>query len=68
MSDDKRRLYRDHELAKLGLVPWSAKKLQKDRHYGRRIPYIKVGKSVCYDINDVYSYLEKFKIIPEDNS
>ncbi len=33
-------------------------KLQKDRRIGSPIPYIKIGRSVRYRIEDIQSYLD----------
>jgi hypothetical protein len=40
--------------------------LRNDRHCGRGFPYIKVGRSVRYSINDVVRYMESRKIETED--
>lgn len=36
--------------------------LRNDRHLGKNIPYIKFGKSVRYNINDVIEFMESRKI------
>ncbi len=36
--------------------------LRNERSQGRGIPYLKVGRSVRYDLDDVISYMEACKI------
>jgi hypothetical protein len=36
--------------------------LRNERSLGRGIPYLKVGRSVRYDLDDVISYMEGCKI------
>ena len=38
--------------------------LRNDRHLGRGIPYVKVGRSVRYFLPDVYGHMESLKIQP----
>lgn len=42
----------------------SLSKLQKDRFYGRGIPYSKMGRSVRYALPDVQQYMESCRITP----
>lgn len=39
----------------------SIHKMQRDRRTGSAIPFIKVGRSVRYDVNDLDEYLQKRK-------
>jgi hypothetical protein len=39
--------------------------LRNDRHLGKGIPYIKLGKSVRYDPADVENYMQRHRIDPE---
>jgi hypothetical protein len=39
--------------------------LRNDRHLRRGIPYVKDGKSIRYNLNDVVSYMEARKIVFE---
>jgi hypothetical protein len=39
--------------------------LRNDRHLRQGPPYIKMGRSVRYRVNDLLDYLEKHKIDPE---
>jgi hypothetical protein len=39
--------------------------LANDRTYRRGIPYVKVGKRVLYDLDDVYEFMERHKIRPD---
>jgi len=36
--------------------------LRNDRHLRKGIPYCRVGRSVRYDLQDVYGFMEKRKI------
>ncbi len=36
--------------------------LRNDRHRGRGIPYVKIGRSVRYSFDDVISFMEARKI------
>ena len=36
--------------------------LRNDRHLGKGIPYIKVGRSVRYSLSDVIEFMESRKI------
>ncbi len=40
--------------------------LRNDRHNRRGIPYCKIGRSVRYSLQDVISYMEDCKIVPEN--
>ena len=37
--------------------------LRNDRHRGRGIPYVKIGRSVRYKLSDVVEYMESRKIV-----
>lgn len=39
--------------------------LRNNRHAGRSFPYIKIGRSVRYDLNDLITFMETHKIQPE---
>ena len=39
--------------------------LRNDRHLRRGLPYVKDGKSIRYNLNDVVSYMEQRKIVFE---
>jgi predicted DNA-binding transcriptional regulator AlpA len=36
--------------------------LRNDRHFARGIPYVKVGRSVRYNLHDVFDYMEARKM------
>lgn len=40
--------------------------LRNDRHHGRGIPYVKIGKSVRYNVKDVLDFMESRKIHTEN--
>ena len=60
----KRVYLREGEVAERQGV--SIKKLQADRWNFRGIPYVKLGRSVRYDLADVIAHEEKNKIVPRD--
>jgi predicted DNA-binding transcriptional regulator AlpA len=39
--------------------------LRNDRHRRRGIPYVKMGRSVRYNLEDVIEYMESRKILTE---
>jgi hypothetical protein len=39
--------------------------LRNDRHLGRGLPYIKIGRSVRYSLEDVIRFMESRKIATE---
>jgi hypothetical protein len=39
--------------------------LRNHRHLGKGIPYVKFGRSVRYDPDDVFRYMERRKVDPE---
>lgn len=40
--------------------------LRNARFQGRGLPYVKLGRSVRYDLKDVVKYMEDRKVIPEE--
>ncbi|MEN6486351.1 MAG: helix-turn-helix domain-containing protein [Syntrophobacteraceae bacterium] len=50
------------------LTGFAVQTLRNDRFLGRRIPYLKIGKSVRYDLNDVVEFMERHKVKPVDRS
>lgn len=44
------------------LTGLSLSTLRKDRFYGKRLPFYKIGKSVRYALDDVYAFMEQHKI------
>ena len=40
--------------------------LRNDRHRSRGFPYVKIGRSVRYNLEDVLGYMEAKKIKPEE--
>jgi len=40
--------------------------LRNDRHKGQGIPYVKIFRSVRYNVDDVISFMEKRKIVTEE--
>ena len=44
---------------------WSLQTLRNHRHLNKAIPYIKCGRSVRYDLDDVHGYMQSKKIRTE---
>jgi hypothetical protein len=40
--------------------------LRNDRHRGKGIPYMKIGRSVRYNIQDVIDFMESRKVLTEN--
>lgn len=53
----------EHRVAELTGLALST--LRNDRSQGRRLPYVKIGKAVRYDVADVLEFMETHKITPE---
>jgi hypothetical protein len=43
----------------------SVQTLRNDRHLRRGCPYLKLGRSVRYRVDDLLAYLDKHRIDPE---
>ena len=41
--------------------------LRNERHLGRGIPYVKVGRSIRYSLEDVVEFMESRKIRTQDS-
>ena len=41
--------------------------LRNDRFNKRGIPYVKIGRSVRYSLEDLINFMEKRKVITQDN-
>jgi hypothetical protein len=63
--EDKSRYVFETEVARI--TGMAVQTLRNDRSYGRGIPYCKVGRSVRYLLDDVYSFMERHKIQPRQN-
>jgi len=42
--------------------------LRNSRFQGRGLPYIKIGRSVRYSLDDVVAYMESRKVVPLDDA
>ena len=40
--------------------------LRNDRFMGKGIPYVKLGRQVVYDVSDIYEFMDRRKIRPEE--
>lgn len=43
----------------------SVQTLRNDRHIGKGVPYLKLGRSVRYLLSDIQEYVQKHRIDPE---
>ncbi|MCX5814246.1 MAG: helix-turn-helix domain-containing protein [Proteobacteria bacterium] len=58
-------LYRnEREIAKLTGISLSS--LRNNRSLKRGLPYIKIGKSIRYNMSDVINYLESHRIVTKE--
>jgi predicted DNA-binding transcriptional regulator AlpA len=55
-----KRFLTERQVAELTSITVS--KLRADRHLCQGLPYVKIGRSVKYDLHDVYTYMEARKI------
>ena len=60
-TDPPRYLTEKEVAAMTGL---SLSTLRNSRFLGRGIPYVKIGRSVRYSLDDVVDYMESRKVIP----
>jgi hypothetical protein len=56
----------EYEAAKV--LRKSVQTLRNERHLRRGCPYLKLGRSVRYRVDDLLNYLEKHRIDPEKAS
>jgi len=47
------------------ITDWSVQTLRNHRHLCKGIPYIKCGRSVRYDLDDVHGYMQSKRINTE---
>ncbi|OPX33825.1 MAG: hypothetical protein B1H12_11215 [Desulfobacteraceae bacterium 4484_190.2] len=59
------KLLTEQEVAELTGLSLST--LRMNRSKGKGIPYLKIGKCVRYNMEDLKNYLESKKIIPAGN-
>jgi hypothetical protein len=53
----------EHQVARI--LGKSVQTLRNERHLRKGCPYLKLGRSVRYRIEDVIGYMEKHRIDPE---
>ena len=61
---DNERYLTEKEVSKL--TRRALQTLRNDRHRCRGFPYVKIGRSVRYDLEDVVGYMEAKKIRPAE--
>ena len=54
------------ELEVSRLIGRALSSLRNDRFNGRGLPFIKLGRSVKYDIDEVEAYMQARKITPQE--
>lgn len=64
MTEEKITLLTETELA--ALVSRSLSAIRQDRHHGRGVPYLKIGRSVRYSLIDITAYLSRHRITTEE--
>jgi len=52
----------EEEAAKI--IGRSIQTMRNDRHLCRGLPYIKIGRSVRYSLQDIQEYIQKNRIVP----
>jgi len=62
MSDRQKKYLDEKETSPM--VRQALSTLRTDRFMGRGLPYIKIGRSVRYDLDDIIAYMESHKITP----
>jgi predicted DNA-binding transcriptional regulator AlpA len=60
MQNQQQRYIKEKEVARI--TGRGLQTLRNDRHRGRGLPYIKMGRSVRYSLEDVIAYMEARKI------
>jgi predicted DNA-binding transcriptional regulator AlpA len=60
MQNQQQRYINEKEVARI--TGRGLQTLRNDRHCGRGLPYIKMGRSVRYSLEDVIAYMEARKI------
>jgi predicted HTH transcriptional regulator len=59
-----RNFLRETEIAEeIGV---SVPKLRADRHNGKGLPYIRIGRRILYDREEVFKYLRSRTVRPEE--
>jgi hypothetical protein len=64
ITDTASRYVSEKTISEVTGIPRSM--LQKQRHFRRGIPYIKIGKSVRYKLQDALDYMEARRINPAE--
>lgn len=57
------RFIDERELAKIS--GRAVQTLRNDRHHGKGFPYVRIGKSIRYNLQDILSYMEAHKVQTE---
>ena len=60
MQNQQQRYINEKEVARI--IGRGLQTLRNDRHRGRGLPYIKMGRSVRYSLEDIIAYMEARKI------
>jgi predicted DNA-binding transcriptional regulator AlpA len=62
MPNKQKQYFNEREVSEFTGISLSS--LRNDRHLSRGLPYIKLGKSVRYDLRDVISHMESHRVQP----
>jgi len=54
-----------NETAAAEILGRAVQTLRNDRHLRKGPPYIKMGRSIRYQVSDLFDYLERCRIDPE---
>jgi hypothetical protein len=63
MEDRQQKLITETELA--NIINRSVQTLRNDRHRRRGLPYIRLGRSIRYDLRDVEAYIDEYRVTPD---
>ena len=62
MEENTDRYLNEHEVSKI--TGRAVQTLRNDRMNCRGFPYVKIGRSVRYSLNDILDFMEARKVIP----
>lgn len=66
MPNEERMYLNEKQVSEFTGISLSS--LRNHRHQCKGLPYIKLGKSVRYDIRDIIRHMESHRILPLDGS
>lgn len=66
MTKTEKRVWLLTEKEVATMTARSLSAIRQDRHYGRGVPYHKIGRSVRYSLTDITAYLLRHRISTEE--